>query len=349
MTAEVLSGGTAVGATVPSANLLEIFSGGLASGAVISSGGREIVFAGGLDIGATITSGGTEIVSAGGTSVATSAIGAGGMLETSSGGTAIVSGIVLNSGTLIASGPGSLVEIVSGAVVSGGAVKVGNGIVDVRSGGSASISFLSTGSGGLDIADTLGSTSAFTGVVSGFGGANHTNHVQFIDLVGVAFNSGQITSSYVPAGGSGTLTVSSGGQVVASIEFAGTYSAGNFHISSGIGGTVKITDPGVVRGSVRFGNGQALPQHGIDLPNIAFGAQIVRLPREPTENGGTLTLSDGRHAASVALLGNYMAGSFVTAAEVTAVRWSWKRRPGRRCLATRAHDFALREVRPPSR
>ena len=31
--------------------------------------------------------------------------------------------------------------------------------------------------------------------------------------------------------------------------------------------------------------------------------------------GGTLTVSDGRHAASVALLGNYMAGSFVTTAD----------------------------------
>jgi hypothetical protein len=28
-----------------------------------------------------------------------------------------------------------------------------------------------------------------------------------------------------------------------------------------------------------------------------------------------LTVSDGRHAASIALLGNYMAGSFVTAAD----------------------------------
>ena len=62
------------------------------------------------------------------------------------------------------------------------------------------------------------------------------------------FSADQITSSYVSAGGSGTLTVSSGGQVVADIEFAGSYSAGNFHISSGIGGTVKITDPGVVDG-----------------------------------------------------------------------------------------------------
>jgi len=57
------------------------------------------------------------------------------------------------------------------------------------------------------------------------------------------FSADQITSSYVSAGGSGTLTVSSGGQVVADIEFAGSYSAGNFHISSGIGGTSRSQIP----------------------------------------------------------------------------------------------------------
>jgi hypothetical protein len=31
--------------------------------------------------------------------------------------------------------------------------------------------------------------------------------------------------------------------------------------------------------------------------------------------GGTLTVTDGRHAAAIALLGNYMAGSFVTTAD----------------------------------
>ena len=39
-------------------------------------------------------------------------------------------------------------------------------------------------------------------------------------------------------GGSGTLTVSSGGAVVANIELIGHYSSGNFHVT---GGTVNIT------------------------------------------------------------------------------------------------------------
>ena len=50
------------------------------------------------------------------------------------------------------------------------------------------VAFLSTGSGGLEIADTSANRSAFTGAVSGFGGVNHTNHKQFIDLVSVTSN-----------------------------------------------------------------------------------------------------------------------------------------------------------------
>ena len=58
------------------------------------------------------------------------------------------------------------------------------------------------------------------------------------------------------------------------------------------------------------------PRNGIDLPDIAFGAQTTLADAANVNGaGGTLTVSDGRHAASIALLGNYMAGSFVTAAD----------------------------------
>jgi hypothetical protein len=164
-------------------------------------------------------------------------IGAGAVIETNGGGfggTAIVSGTVTNGGTLFAQDLGDLVEIASGAVVNGGVALVGDGIVDIA--GS-----LSNGSGGLEIADTIGHTSAYSGRVSGFGGSGHSNTAQFIDLVSVT-SAGLITSSYVSAIGntSGTLFIST---------------------------------------------------------------------------GGTLTVSDGRHAASIALLGTYMAGSFVATAD----------------------------------
>ena len=72
--------------------------------------------------------------------------------------------------------------------MSGGAVKVGNGIVEVLSGGTANVVFQSNGSGGLDIADTNANAITFTGTVSGFGGVNHTNHKQFIDLISVTLD-----------------------------------------------------------------------------------------------------------------------------------------------------------------
>jgi hypothetical protein len=153
----------------------------------------------------------------------------------------------------------------------------------------------------------------------GFGGSAHSNTVQFIDLVSVT-SAGTIASSYVPANvanTSGTLFISSGGTLVAAIKMAGSYSAGDFHIASGVNSTVAITDPAVPNGgSVVPGPTTAFPRDGIDLPNIAFGAHTtLAYAANAAGTGGTLTVSDGRHAASIALLGNYMAASFVTTAD----------------------------------
>jgi hypothetical protein len=85
----------------------------------------------------------------------------------------------------------------------------------------------------------------------------------------------------------------------------------------GNGGTVAITDPPVVDGgSVQSSPVEAFPSHGFDLPNIAFDAQTtLACSQYNTDTGGLLTATDGRHAAAIALLGNYMAASFVTTAD----------------------------------
>ena len=75
---------------------------------------------------------------------------------------------------------------------------------------------------------------------------------------------------------------------------------------------MEIVDPAVPNG----GSAQTFPRQGLDLPDIAFGAQTtLAYAANANGAGGTLTVSDGRHAASIALLGNYMAGSFATAAD----------------------------------
>jgi len=304
----VYSSSTVIATTVLSGGNEFVFSGGIARNTLVS-GGKMFISSGGTLSGATINAGGTGILKDGAT--------LSGSVTLGSGGTALVSGAVTDSGTLMASSASSLLKIDSSGVVNGAAVVVGHGLVDVLSGGTANVAFLATGSGGLIIADTSGSTAAFTGAVSGFGGVGHANHTQFIDLIGVAFSSGQITSSYTQVGSGGTLFVSSGGVEVAEIHLIGNYSSGNFHVTSGISGSVKITDPAVVNGgSVVSGPAQPFPGGGIDLPNIAFGAHTtLAYSQNNAGTGGTLTVSDGRHAAAIALLGNYMAGSFAVAAD----------------------------------
>jgi hypothetical protein len=81
--------------------------------------------------------------------------------------------------------------------------------------------------------------SAYTGTVSGFGQNTH----QFIDLTDI--DSAGATFSYTSiSSDSGTLTVTSGG-TSASITMSGHYTSASFHISSGTGGTVEVTDPPV--------------------------------------------------------------------------------------------------------
>jgi hypothetical protein len=161
------------------------------------------------------------------------------------------------------------------------------------------------------IADTSGSTGAYTGIVSGFGGVSHHNSSQFIDLINVT-SAANVSATF----SAGVLRVSSGTTVVAAIHLAGAYVTSNFHIGSGISGSVAITDPAVPNGGVVSGPAATFPRQGIDLPNIAFGAHpMLAYSQNAADTGGTLTLTDGRHAASIALLGNYMAGSFVTAAD----------------------------------
>jgi hypothetical protein len=230
----------------------------------------------------------------------------------------VTGGTVTNGGTLFANSAGTELVIFAGAVVNGGVALIGDGLVDIEGSSGESGKFLSNGNGGLQIADAAGQANLYSGRVSGFGGSGHSNHTQFIALPGVNSGAG-ITSSYVSGNAgntSGTLFISSGGTLVAAIKMVGAYSAGDFNVTSGIFGTVAITDPGVVNGGSVEAQGQAFPQHGIDLPDIAFGAQTTLAYSEnATGKGGTLTVSDGRHAASIALLGNYMAGSFVATAD----------------------------------
>ena len=301
---------------------VQIFGGTVSNtsnGVVLASGSHAIVYLQDTIVGGTLkTSAGGQILVTENSVLSGVTIGLGTVLDVADNETLTLSGTTKNSGTLFADGAGSEVDIVSGAVVNGGVAEIGDGIVEIAGSSGESVRFLSTGSGGLEIADTQGHTSAFAGMVSGFGGSAHSNQAQFIDLVSVT-SAGLITSHYTSAAGntSGTLTVSSGGTLVASIKFVGAYSAGDFHITSGNGGTVAITDPTVPNGgSVQPGAGASLSRGTASNCRASPSARRRRSPmRRNTDAGGALTVTDGRHAAAIVLLGNYMAGSLVTTAD----------------------------------
>ena len=182
-----------------------------------------------------------------------------------------------------------------------------------------------------------GTVTAYTGKVSGFGvsgGISHADHAQYIDLTSVDFTSGAITLSYTSANASntsGTLMVTSGGTEVADISLVGAYVTGNFHVSSGAGGTVEITDPSVAGqpsgdapaqiagGTLLDMNGPAstvadlVAQNGIDQQGI--GRFPATLASENNSTAGALSPANDTHTAAIALLVNYMASTFVTGGE----------------------------------
>jgi hypothetical protein len=90
--------------------------------------------------------------------------------------------------------------------------------------------------------------------------------------------------------------------MVAAIKMVGSYSAGDFHITSGNGGTIAITDPVVNGGSVERG-----------VSDFTFGAHTT-LAYSENSTTPSVGVTEGRYAAALALLGNYMAGSFATTA-----------------------------------
>jgi hypothetical protein len=188
--------------------------------------------------------------------------------------------------------------------------------------------------------------SAYTGKVSGFG----SNSSQFIDFTHI--NSAGATVSYTSStSSSGLLKVTSGGHTLASINMVGHYTTANFHPGNDGSGHLEITDPSVVE--QKLGNAPATIAAGtvlevkvsdsgqvtfagptgtlwLDRPSTFtgkvadFGMQEsipfgVHTTLGYSETAATRAAScrskNGTHIAKLALLGNYMAASFVTMAD----------------------------------
>jgi hypothetical protein len=75
-------------------------------------------------------------------------------------------------------------------------------------------------------------------------------------------------------------------------------------------GTLKLDDPSSFSGTVAGMSGQDT----IDLANISF-ATVQSPTYSGDSSGGTLAVTDGTHTANIALLGNYLASTFVTSSD----------------------------------
>ncbi len=181
---------------------------GTASGDTVSSGGRQVVGVGGVANAVTVTVSGDQTVSSGGAASGT---------IVGSGGTEIVyAGGTTNATTI----SGGLVEVMSGAYVSGRL-------------------FTFSGGGTLQLDRSV----YFKGQIAGFAVPDQ------LDLRDIAFVSGTTTVSFAEAAShtSGTLTVASGAHT-AKLTLLGSYVTSQFTLTSdGHGGTL-VTDPPVAGG-----------------------------------------------------------------------------------------------------
>jgi hypothetical protein len=100
------------------------------------------------------------------------------------------------------------------------------------------------------------------------------------------------------------VTVAQGAAVELSAPYAGEA------IFAGTAGTLQLDSSAGFTGTVAGMTGHDM----LDLRDINFAT--IQTPRfTGTSSGGTLTVTDGSHTANIALLGNYMASSFVASSD----------------------------------
>ena len=245
-------------------------------------------------------------------------ISSGSTIEINAGSTLTLTGSVANSGTLLVNG-GTL--DVAGVLTGGTAEIGGAGKMEIAQASSENVDFLANSTGQL----VLDQSTGYTGQISGFG------TTQSIDLTDIDFATG-VKISYVSnnrRNTSGVLTITDGTHTT-HLEMQGSYTLANFKVASdGTGGTL-LTDPKVTKSQLlnavditsEAGTRRSLeqldPYRSTSLqrrsPETALGVQAT-LGYSPNSNntGGTLSFSAGANSAQIALLGSYMASSFVMA------------------------------------
>jgi hypothetical protein len=209
---------------------------------------------------------------------------------------------ITNKGSVTISGNATL----SGAISGNGQFFLSNGgSLEFVGADSENVTFNSaTGTLKIDNSTTPGG--AFTGQLAGLS----TQGTNFVDLADLTWNPnpGKMTWSYATTKSGSTLTVSNGTKTV-NLNLA-TANYASFKLSQDSGTGTLIADPPVIGSLTPNPDGGA--DGTIDLSDISFGADTtLGYSANSDHTGGTLTVSDGFHAQSVALVGQYVVSSFV--------------------------------------
>jgi hypothetical protein len=114
-----------------------------------------------------------------------------------------------------------------------------------------------------------------------------------------------VTSGSGSAAGAGTLVIGAG----ASVELTGAYS-GTITFA-GATGTLKIDNSASFSGKI---GGQLAKGDVIDLADVTAGTGAT-IGYSGNNSPGTLTVSDGTHTDSIALLGNYSLANFTASSD----------------------------------
>jgi hypothetical protein len=297
----------------------------------IASAGALLVSGGYAGLPNAIVDNGSLTVS-GSSSFAGSISGAG-ALVVQNGATAAFNGAITGSETFTIANAST--AVVTAAVNgSGSFILSGSGSVEFAGADSDNVTFAAGATGTLKLDHSL--SASFTGYLSGL------SITDALDLADLAWKQGKMTASFSGTAAGGTLTVSNGKNSVA-LKLLGNYTASTWTLSKdGTGGT-RVVDPpatgslsqdaqGGVTGSIDL-PGMSFDAHttlaywtnsdntgstaeSIDLPGISFDAHTTLAHwTNSDDTGGILTVSDGLHAQSLALLGQYIASNFVKASD----------------------------------
>jgi len=183
----------------------------------------------------------------------------------------------------------------------------GNDTVNLSS-ASGNVNLWNTGSASDTVNGSNGTLYMYSAMAAFVGGNDIINFSSGSNVANV-WNTGSAGDTLTDSNGANDSTSSVNlfnAVVTLGSAYAGTV---DFYTSTG---TLRLENSSSFAGTVAGLHGQDT----IDFADIGFGANST-LGYAPNSNnsGGTLSLSDGTHTANIALLGSYMASSFVAASD----------------------------------